>query len=305
MGAVKRIFRRDSRSGNTLVLVTVFSVALFGFAALSIDVARVYYEVRRMQIATDAGAYAGVWDLLTSQAAAIATAKAVAQANGIATNEFSASALRGVQVGTWNSTTKTFTPNGTPANAVRVSAKRVVPLYFGPVVGARSMAPDIHSVAIINSRLVPFGTSAVALGTNGVGSTLVASSTDPGNWGKLNFGDVLRNPNDWVEAFTYGYSGTIGPQTVVNGQTVFDVATDPGFAHLTEAWNARKAIDPIVVLPVILGTFPNGQGNVFIYQFITARLLDQTAQGRNWQGNLQILGISGDLSQAYTRFLVE
>src|SRR5437016_3461741 len=141
--------RRDE-SGTTLVLVALFVVALFGFAALTIDVGRAYKEKRHEQFATDAGAFAGVVFLTNSTpntAKAIQEAKDIAGANGVTLAEILASDTGAVEVGNWNTNNSPpFTANGTPFNAVRVPSKRTVGLTFAKVVGLGSMNPAVHSV---------------------------------------------------------------------------------------------------------------------------------------------------------------
>src|SRR5260221_8809613 len=80
--------RHHRESGSTLVLMTVFMVALLAFGALTIDVGRVYKEKRHEQFATDAAAYAAVAMLSNSPAStaktdAINEATYLAGANGI------------------------------------------------------------------------------------------------------------------------------------------------------------------------------------------------------------------------------
>src|ERR1051326_3250524 len=169
---------RRNESGSTLVLVTMFVIALFGFAALTIDVGRVYKEKRHEQMATDAGAFAGVAMLntdLTDTAKAfnaIQEATYIANANGVSNTEISASDTGAIQVGNWNTNTLTFTANTTPYNAVRVPAKRTVGLTFAKVVGLGAMNPAVHSVAAIGGAgrfvgpIVPFAVTGEQLATN-------------------------------------------------------------------------------------------------------------------------------------------
>src|SRR5882724_11265599 len=85
-----------SERGSTLVLVTLFIFVLFGFAALSIDVANVFREKHKAHDATDAAALAGVAKLdpsdLTGQsnANAIAEADVIANTNGVTDAEIAA-----------------------------------------------------------------------------------------------------------------------------------------------------------------------------------------------------------------------
>ena len=50
----------DNERGGTLILVTVFMIALFAFSALSIDVGNVLVQRARIQEASDSAALAAV-----------------------------------------------------------------------------------------------------------------------------------------------------------------------------------------------------------------------------------------------------
>jgi Flp pilus assembly protein TadG len=115
MKSILRSFHRKVRAdtrGATIVILTFFVVALFGFAALSIDVANVLREQRKENVATDAAAIAGLAKLgdplvSTSQQAAdaIAEAQLLANTNGVTDVEIAAGARNGypgqIQVGQW------------------------------------------------------------------------------------------------------------------------------------------------------------------------------------------------------------
>src|ERR1041385_827215 len=97
-------------SGSTLVLVTMFIIALFGFAALTIDVGRVYKEKRHAQFGTDAGAYAAA-NLLTNSPQTLDQIKIeainIAAANGVTNTEISNAGT--VELGHWDANTLAFT----------------------------------------------------------------------------------------------------------------------------------------------------------------------------------------------------
>jgi len=301
--------RRQNERGATLVLVTFFMVALFAFAALSLDVGNVLREQRKAQIGTDAAALAAAAKLGNNPSVVITEALVVAATNGVTTAEIAYGAHGGypgqIQLGNWDPTrgaTNRFLAGGSPTNAVRVPARRTVDLFFAKVVGLSQMTPAVHSVATMTpGGMVPFG----------IGSALVAgvatNCTDPkdtscvitlskqnnGNWGKLNLGDVLNNPNAWEDAFVNGYPGTLGQDATLDGEPVILVDTDPGFAKLKDAWDLRMASNPIVVLPVVIQFF-NGRSTVTIIEYATVKLLNQRGTGNGWKGDVQLLSISDD-----------
>src|SRR5579862_2867172 len=143
---------RAEESGSVIVLVALSLVALFAFAALSIDLSHVYQQERDLQSATDAAALSAAI-LLTNPVCCGVTAQsvidratAVALANGVTNTEIDGS----IQVGHWDTNSATFNPSAAQANwnAVRVPARRSVALAFGPIIGMGHMSPGAHSIAM-------------------------------------------------------------------------------------------------------------------------------------------------------------
>ncbi len=293
---------RTQRNASALVLLTFSVAVLFAFAALSLDVGNVLREQRRAQIATDAAALAAVLELgrtsLTDsqlRAVVIQTATAVATTNGVTSTEIAAGNGGAIELGTWN-TNGTFTVRTTgPYDAVRIPARRTIRLAFGGVVGLGYMRPAVESIAkITRGGMVPFGLSDALLPVGSLTNfTVTIDQKHTGNWGKLDLGGVLRNPNDWMDAFVYGYDGPISKLDPVDG--VFEVWTDPGFAKLREGWDLRRGTNPYVVLPVIVSEFPNGHSApVYIAKFASAELLEQRGSGNGWKAEIRIIEITND-----------
>jgi Flp pilus assembly protein TadG len=292
----RRRQRPDARgqSGSTLVLVTVFATALFGFAALSIDISRVYKEGRHEQFATDAAAYAGVVRLtntLSSAAktAAIQEASDVAGANGVTSSELSNGG--GVQVGQW--TNSTFTADATPYNAVRVPSKRTVGMTFARVVGLGSMSPKAHSIADLESagrvaNAIPVGLSLAVLTNETFGSqmTLHDSSFGPGKWAKIDLGNY-QNTGAWQADMT-----TNGCNCEVSVGTI---PTIQGAAQVQQSFNALGA-GAIFAMPVVDDvSFSGGSGQANILGFVVVELLSSSGTGANWTATVQFLAqVTGD-----------
>ena len=299
-----RIGLRDE-SGVTIVVVTFFVVALFAFAALSLDVGNVLREQRKAQIGTDAAALAAVTMLGTStddatlRAAVNQMANQIAGTNGVTATEIASGNGGGIQLGYWSNATF-YVRASAPYNAVRVPARRTVNLMFGRVVGLGQMRPAVESVAKITlGGMVPFGVGQDVL--SGVATNcanpkdnacqFTINRANSGNWGKLDLGGVLNNPNAWEDAFVNGYDGPVGQNGTLDGEPVVFVDTDPGFAKLKEAWDLRRQTNPFVVLPVAIQFF-NGRKTVTIIQYASVELLDQNGNGNGWKGNLRLLGIT-------------
>ena len=145
----KNFFSIKGDRGQTLILLALAIIVLFGFAALAIDVGHLYHVKDQLQVAADAAALAGAAELDgtngTAQADARTAAQKIAAKNfadvadvavaafppnspGAAAGQPVPVALKPAQadgdivVGFWDGTT--FTAGGTPVNAIKVLARR-------------------------------------------------------------------------------------------------------------------------------------------------------------------------------------
>ncbi len=283
---------RRTEKGNALVLVTVFMVALFGFAALSMGVALVFRAIRYMHTGTDMAALAGV-QKLGDPAAAIAEAALVAASNGVTAAEIAAGARNGypglIQVGNWNQSrplATRFQPDGTPLNAVRVPARRVVDLIFGKVVGFGAMNPSVDSVAIIEICGVPVAADSATVDPLTVGSVFPLSVASPGNWRPIEICDTeMKGAKDVTEAIIAG---------CCTGSGATGVPVNTGFEGVKDGYNARLTLGGgalIFIMPVV-DQFPKGgqSETVTVVDFILVKLVDATGSGFNFTITLEVLG---------------
>src|SRR5439155_9268839 len=97
--------RSANRAGSTLVLVTVFVVALFALAALAIDVGNVYTHRNRIQDAIDAASLAAVrsWAAGKSGSETILVGQTFAL-----TNSAQSSDIQTIDPGYWMNARRTF-----------------------------------------------------------------------------------------------------------------------------------------------------------------------------------------------------
>ena len=169
--------------GQTIILVAGITLGfLLVFAVLAIDFSRMYYVRGQLQNAADSAALAGA-DMLndtssTIQQAARDEAIIFAAKNSAANSAVVLASVNGsntlgagndITVGNWNSTTRVYTPNTTPVNAVQVRARRTtdspggtVPFLFPKIIpGLSNMG--VTRVAIATRP--PLATSYVALGS--------------------------------------------------------------------------------------------------------------------------------------------
>jgi hypothetical protein len=274
--------------GSTLVLVTLFIIVLFGFAALSLDVANAFRQKQKVHAATDAAALAGVDQVGdptvppgTQSSDAITEADVIANTNGVTDAEIASGAVSNagtIEVGFWDGST--FTANVTPYNAVSVPAQRTVPLTFGKAVGLFSqMTPTVDSIAAIGAHPIPYGVPSNAVGA--VGSTLTLQNWSPGNWGPIDLCGAANGKNQRINVTTNGCYSNYGQVTTAS----------TGFEGVSDAF--QDLCGQTVVLPVTSGS-PNGQGEVTIINFIVVELNDPncgTGSGSNWKFTATILGV--------------
>ena len=117
-----RRFRRD-KQGSVLVMFPFILMICVGFAALAIDGGQFYLLKNKLQTTADASALAAIGDLPDTDAAR-ATAVELATNNMSVAEHGTVLAGTDIATGTWDFEARTFTPGGTPRNAVRVVTRR-------------------------------------------------------------------------------------------------------------------------------------------------------------------------------------
>lgn len=149
--------RRRRRRGVYAVITALLLVVLCGFVALAIDLGTVRLTEAQLQAGTDGAAIAGTMKLdgtRDGMSSAVTAAGAVAAANkalGSAINVTSGPEGSAVTLGTWNSSSRTFTASSSPTavNAVKVRATRPSMLsFFGSIGGNRYMGAASESIAM-------------------------------------------------------------------------------------------------------------------------------------------------------------
>ncbi len=182
MDQCSRITPRRQR-GASLVLVTVSLVALFGFAALSLDVGNLYVARNELQNAADAGALAGARVLYVPDGSMVNEgANDVARNTALSNNSQGAPVeVASVRRGHWSFSTRTFTANPSlePVDLFDKSAAELdVDLDFInaiEVTTARNATP----VAAFFGFILGFGEYATS--TTAVGYIGFAGKLNPGD----------------------------------------------------------------------------------------------------------------------------
>jgi Flp pilus assembly protein TadG len=144
-------FLRDQR-GGVAILSAMLMPVLLGVSGLSVDVANLYYNKTKIQMAAEAAALGAVLSLPNTTAV---TTQALDLVGKNAPTSFGTlSTSQDITTGYWNTTTKTFTAGTASPNAVRVVTHRSaangnpVRTYFGKFVGSSQVDLNAQSIAV-------------------------------------------------------------------------------------------------------------------------------------------------------------
>jgi Mg-chelatase subunit ChlD len=146
--------RTARRRGVTVVLFAILLVVVLSFVALSIDLGYVCAVKGDLQAAADAGALAGTGMLPDGEDIAESTARRFANTNlnNRGVNVGNSNAVD-VQLGSWSTAARTFTPGGVPVDAVQVTTTaQDTPLFFGRVAGGGVLKSEARAVATYRPR---------------------------------------------------------------------------------------------------------------------------------------------------------
>jgi Flp pilus assembly protein TadG len=263
--------------GATAVMTAVFLVALLAMGAAAIDIGHALVARNELQNVSDAAALAGDRALglvyegmsiaaqqsytLTSgdQAAVVAAVQATANANTAAGVSITINAAD-IQIGTWDTATRTFTPTVNQPKAVRVVSRRdavangAISTFLANVVGMSSLSVGAVATADMSAvgstapgQLdVPFGISTYYFTQFGCGDAIKFYPNDGtpmacSAWHTFDLSpsnaNTLRNTIiDGMTAGTYQSPGTTPGDTLnfING----NVAS--AFPNLINLYNQRK-----------------------------------------------------------------
>lgn len=149
--------QRGRRRGAIAVLVAVLLIFLMALVAFSVDIGFIALVKNQLQVAAEAAAHTAATELGNGQATARTKARDIARANiAGGPKDYVTLSDEDVIFGNWNTTTRSFTAGGNPANAVKVVAQRSLPLFFAPVLGVPSMDVRAEAIAMVNPRDIAF-----------------------------------------------------------------------------------------------------------------------------------------------------
>ncbi len=170
--------------GIALIWTAMFFIVLIGFAGLAIDTGYVFVTGQELQTAADSAALAGAASVKISPAQAQIDAVNSAASNRAAGAAVQLNAAGGdVVVGNYNRKTAAFTANGSPSNAVKVTARRTqgspggpVSLFFGPIFNITTSNVSRTAIAISNASLYGvIGLNSITFNGQGISDSYDAS----------------------------------------------------------------------------------------------------------------------------------
>lgn len=166
--------RRRRDGGNVLIFVTIGLFALFAFTAWALESGRVWAAKSELQAGTDSSALAGAGNLLTPSgdsadpAAAVAAAQDYGQRNTVHGDALDI-ASGDVETGSWDVSSRTFTPlpgstDRSVVRAVRVVGRRdatlngEIPAFLGRIVGLDGIPVTAEAIAFLGfAGVIPPG----------------------------------------------------------------------------------------------------------------------------------------------------
>jgi Flp pilus assembly protein TadG len=262
---------------NALVMTVLFMGALFGFAALSIDMGNVYTNRLQMQEGADSAAMGAVqdWALETDATKTVSSGTKIATNNNIQSTE-----IISITPGVWHASTKTFEANTSnfavnSIPAVRVIVQRAVVTYFAKLFGFSTITVRVQSIAAAGqataaTSLMPWAVCQPGNQTPNPCASVTLKFSDvgggdpcanPGNYGAVALGGT--GANVYRNNIENGYPGIVRIGDVIPTQTGNMVGpTDQGLsARIAGAppYNCDPA-DPVVPsqrLAIVIVTTPS------------------------------------------------
>jgi len=201
-------------------------IVLLGLIAFAVDLGYIMLVRTQLQVAADSAAMAGAANMGGEFSDVLAAARRYAGYNvaGGKPVELTAS---NVELGLWDTDTRTFSPTAQMGNAVRVTARRdastggEAPLFFARILGSSSFSMSASAVAMANPRDIAF---VVDLSGSMNNDTEPCWATDAIN-----------------DTFAPGGYPTIGDELMQDVYDDFNYGTYPGVLdHLGEPWGVPQ-----------------------------------------------------------------
>jgi Flp pilus assembly protein TadG len=310
-----RIPSGGANIGFVLIMFALMSVVIFGAVGFAVDVSRVYDEQRRIQIAADAAALAGVATLgaSASYSGVLAAVTTIANANSISTDEVTSVPPR---CGTWSG--GAFSPSSSDqcdssSSAIEVTIKRRLRLGLARVVhegdfvltarsvGYNATSSEANCIRPLGIEGSYFSNLNVPVG----GTFSIGGTQGAGNWGKI---DIFGNSSSGQQYTNMMLSNACDNSFVPGGV----VSQGTGNADIRQVFDTLLgdqappfATQGMVV--ALTSDFTQGNGVVTIQRFLRVDLLSHQGNGKSWTSTFRVVDLDAepDPPPSRTRQLVE
>jgi Flp pilus assembly protein TadG len=219
----RRTTRR--RAGVAAIYVVIIASALFAFCSLAMDYGRVQLSKTELRIMTDNAARYGVKWVSGGKNKALDYASSAAADNNVNGSAVSLVSSN-LDVGNWNTTTRVFTPNIKPQNAVRLVTSAQVPLAWGTLIGRDTCTVRASTVAkcmpvgIVGLNYVDFKNNTYIGSYDPSVLTNPTQATDNANASLASNGSIGANNNGDIAGDVYiGPAGTVATGWSISGGT--------------------------------------------------------------------------------------
>jgi hypothetical protein len=270
MRAQRRSAGPCQRRGATLVLAALLMVAMMGMVAFAVDCGYMSLVRNQLQVAADSAAMAATGVMGSSQSDPVAVAQTFANYH-FAGGRNVALKTSDIEYGTWDATSRTFTPTSQVGNALRINARLdathggQAPLFFGRVFGLTGFDGVAQAIAMGNKRdicfVVDLSGSMNDDTTTGYGATAsYRSSSYPTIYNSmmtqvfsdLNFGSypgVMKKIGYTVNATSWSnlYSSS-GPLTSVSIPVAYRITGSDNTTALRQAKAYKYVVDKEIAL---------------------------------------------------------
>jgi hypothetical protein len=218
--------RKADENGVAAVVVVAFiAAALFGLAAIAVDIARLQLEGQKLQKAADAAAVAGVTWMPQDLPNATLTARALATRNGYENGA--------------DSTTVAVAPGGQPSQ-LKVTIRHRVTNIFGSMFGISSGTITRHAIADYTGPQ-PMGSPC-----NTMGNEPDDDSSGTGGGSKVVGTGCSRTPQFWANMFGPEIKKTDGDEYATRTCRGLDTSVTPTFPGEVDCApdKKNKSFDP-------------------------------------------------------------
>lgn len=129
-----------------ILYIIIVMAVVFAFASLAMDYGKVQLAKTQLRTAVDSCARYGVQWVSGGKTTALPAVNAAAADNTIDGQSITFSNAQ-IDIGSWNYTTRVFTTNGTPRNAIRLTQSKAVALALGNQIGMSTCTVRASAVA--------------------------------------------------------------------------------------------------------------------------------------------------------------